>query len=153
MADGQQPLRLRAEDANDLQVISACLQDALTRVADMDWQPRQRRFVLLASRFRWERQQRRRVGGERVRSAFQANHVQAVRLRNVDRRNPEGLLSLLAVVGEERGDGVALHLAFSGGGEIVLEADCFDIGLTDVGSAWVTPHRPRHSLDADDAGA
>ena len=32
-------LRLKAEDLDDLEVVSTCLQDALTRVADMTYLP------------------------------------------------------------------------------------------------------------------
>src|SRR4029077_1141406 len=48
------PLRLRAEDAEDLAVISACLQDALVSVRDLAYDRDARIFVLVANRFRWE---------------------------------------------------------------------------------------------------
>src|SRR5213079_3395622 len=48
------PLRLRAEDAEDLAVISACLQDALVSVRDLAYDREGRTFVLVANRFRWE---------------------------------------------------------------------------------------------------
>src|SRR5260370_17414403 len=47
-------LRLRAEDAEDLAVISACLQDALVSVRDLAYDRDARIFVLVANRFRWE---------------------------------------------------------------------------------------------------
>src|SRR5207237_2284427 len=48
------PLKLRAEDAEDLAVISACLQDALVTVRDLAYVPQERSFLLVANRFRWE---------------------------------------------------------------------------------------------------
>src|SRR5437660_8486341 len=48
------PLRLRAEDADDLAVISACLQDALVSVRDLAYDQEARTFVLVAHRFRWD---------------------------------------------------------------------------------------------------
>src|SRR3546814_17472625 len=48
------PLKLRAEDVEDVTVLSACLQDATVRAADMTWQPKQRRFALVLNRFSWE---------------------------------------------------------------------------------------------------
>ena len=48
------PLRLRAEDAEDLAVLSACLQDALVAVRDLAYDPGAGVFVLVANRFRWE---------------------------------------------------------------------------------------------------
>src|SRR5947199_6585402 len=47
-------LRLRAEDQEDLAVISACLQDALVSVADLAYDREARNFLLVANRFRWE---------------------------------------------------------------------------------------------------
>src|ERR1700680_3942059 len=45
---------VRAEDAEDLAVISACLQDALVSVRDLAYDRDARVFVLVANRFRWE---------------------------------------------------------------------------------------------------
>ena len=46
-------LKLLAFDAEDLAVISANLQDALLRVADLAWLPAERRFVAVSNRFDW----------------------------------------------------------------------------------------------------
>src|SRR5258707_7154439 len=46
-------LRLRAEDADDLAVISACLQDALVSVRGLAYDCEARSFVFVANRFRW----------------------------------------------------------------------------------------------------
>ena len=51
MAD---PLKLRAEDEEDLAVVSTILQDALVPVAEMAYLPEEKRFVLVANRFKWE---------------------------------------------------------------------------------------------------
>jgi hypothetical protein len=48
------PLKLRAEDAEDLDVVSACLQDAIVPLSDMEFLAGEKRFVLVANRFRWE---------------------------------------------------------------------------------------------------
>ena len=47
-------LRLKAKDANDLQVISASLQDAIVAIGDMTYLPAEQRFVLVGNRFKWE---------------------------------------------------------------------------------------------------
>lgn len=48
------PLRLLARGQEDLQIIAACLQDALVPLADVLYQKREKRFVMVANRFRWE---------------------------------------------------------------------------------------------------
>ena len=47
-------LRLVALDPDDLAVISAHLQDALLRVGDIVYLPKERRFVVQTRRFDWE---------------------------------------------------------------------------------------------------
>jgi hypothetical protein len=47
-------LRLLALDQEDLAIVSAHLQDAVVRVGDIAYLPKERRFALLARRFDWE---------------------------------------------------------------------------------------------------
>src|SRR3546814_17066585 len=53
--DRDRPFRVRAEDADDLAVVSAYLQDAVVPVAEIGYRPAEQRFVMVASRFRWEK--------------------------------------------------------------------------------------------------
>ena len=46
-------LKLRAHDADDLQVMAALLQDAIVPVSEMLFLPNAKRFILVANRFRW----------------------------------------------------------------------------------------------------
>jgi hypothetical protein len=47
------PIRLRAEDDEDLKIVSACLQDAILPIGDMGFLPDEKRFVMVVNRFRW----------------------------------------------------------------------------------------------------
>ena len=49
------PLKVIARDAEDLAVVAACLQDALIPLNEMRYLPQERRFIMVANRFRWER--------------------------------------------------------------------------------------------------
>ena len=60
-------LKLLALDTEDLEVISAHVQDAVVRVADMGYARGDRRFALLMNRFDWESGQGRRDKGVRKR--------------------------------------------------------------------------------------
>ncbi|MBK1696114.1 hypothetical protein CKO21_02505 [Rhodovibrio salinarum] len=55
VAPDNKPLKLRAYDKEDFAVVSSVLQDALVPVIDMDWLSEDKRFALVANRFRWER--------------------------------------------------------------------------------------------------
>ncbi|MEQ9643211.1 MAG: DUF2948 family protein [Alphaproteobacteria bacterium] len=143
-----QPLRLLAQDEDDLKVVSACLQDALTSVGEISYEPRRRRFAVLAHRFRWEASGDARTGGERVRAALHFDFVDRVRSRGIARDDTRGLLPLLAVTATPRDDGVTISLQFGGGGVIDLDAECVDCQLNDLGAPWRTERRPDHDLDS-----
>src|SRR5262245_62749767 len=48
-------LKLSARDAEDLAVVSACVQDALVPIGEMTYLPAEHAFVLALNRFRWDR--------------------------------------------------------------------------------------------------
>lgn len=133
-------------------MISACLQDAITRVADTAYEPKRRRFAIMFNRFRWENESAPSLGGllgprspERVRCAVHFDGVTAVRRRNLDQSNPDQVLDLLAIQAEESRDGaVRLQLVFAGGPELLLEAECVDCYLEDLSQPWPASGRPEH---------
>ncbi|MCW5752717.1 MAG: DUF2948 family protein [Alphaproteobacteria bacterium] len=140
---GARGLRLRAEDADDLAVISACLQDAVTSRAQMRWQQKERRFAMLVNRYRWERQ-----GGERIRAGLHFDGVEKVVTRDLDGVGPDQVLSLLAIASSGREEGRArITLVFAGGPLVRLEAECIDASLNDIGEGWMTPRHPDHGED------
>ena len=143
---GPPRLRLKAEDDEDLAVISAVLQDAMVLVGDMTYEPENRRFVLVANRFCRETEAERARHGERVMSGLRIDGVTAVKRRDVDPRDADRLLVLLAV----RAAPGALYLDFAGGASIRLESASILCHLDDFGEPWPTRFRPRHP--DEDAG-
>lgn len=131
-------------DREDLSVISACLQDAVTCLADMAYIPERGRFALMLNRFRWEGAQENGDAAERVRSGL---HFETV--RNVQRRDlPSGKthpLELLAIQANDGEETTAITFFFAGGGAIRLEAECIDCQLKDVSAPWTAKSVPRHA--------
>jgi len=83
-----EPLRLRAMDADDLQVISALVQDAVFPIAEMTWDQKRRRFALLLNRFRWEDlnpNTKRKRDYERVQAVLVVEDVLKVSSQGLDR--------------------------------------------------------------------
>lgn len=70
-------LKLLALDTEDLEVISAHVQDAVVRVADMGYARADRRFALLMNRFDWESDKTCRDKGMRKRTALHFDAVQS----------------------------------------------------------------------------
>ena len=133
-------LKLLAEDAADLAVMSAALQDAITKVGDITYEARARRLTVTFNRFRWE------AGGRhRVRSALQVGGVLKVEARKIRRDSQDAVLELLAI-GFEPGEapGGVLTLTFAGGGDFRLQVECVDALLADVSEPWPTPRTPAH---------
>ena len=139
-------LRLRAEDAEDLAVISACLQDALVAVRDLAYAPEERSFLFVANRFRWENGLRPAPGEapcQRVLCGVAFSEVAAVSYSGFRRTDDGRILSLLAIRPE---DG-SVHLEFSGGAAIRLDVARILCHAGDLGDPWPTPWQPRHDLD------
>ena len=140
-------LRLKAEEGPDLEVISTCLQDAITRIEDMTYIPRLCRFAMVLTRFRWESaDQMGPQGGVRVRCGVHFDDVLRVRALSIDMTDRAGLLPLLAVTCEEAVYGFTIQLQFGGGGTIRLEVEAVTCSLSDIDQGWPTPSRPDHGL-------
>ena len=143
MADPK-PLRLLAQDAEGLGVLSAALQDAVAKIGDIRWDAQSRTLTIACNRFRWDGAGKK---GERVRSALQFGDVSGVQARNL-RRDAKGAVVSLMSIGfepaEEAPAGLVV-LTFSGGGDMRVSVDCLDVALADVSDPWTTPRTPGHA--------
>ncbi|MCA3554952.1 DUF2948 family protein [Aestuariivirga sp.] len=136
-------LRLSALDTEDLAIVSAQMQDAVLLAGDMSYDPKRKKFVLLANRFAWDdadTPQRRRTG-------LRFDRVLGVRTLHVNRLEKDEVLSLLSVTFAERDapSGEVL-LSFSEGATIRLSVECLECQMTDLGPAWAAIAVPRHGI-------
>ncbi|QPC86765.1 DUF2948 family protein [Mesorhizobium sp. NBSH29] len=141
-------LKLAALDAEDLIVISAHVQDAVTKVGDLSFQPAAHRFVIPMHRLAWETVSGTfRKTGERRQSVLHFDRVLSAKYAGIPRDNPADVLSLLAV---RFLDGAlpagTVELDFSGGGTLRLEVECVEARLTDLGGAWQASSLPVHRV-------
>ena len=155
-------LKLRAKDEEDVSVLSTLLQDALVPREEIAYLANERRFILLANRFRWEAKpdpappaleegedasfEQAEADGDddgevfsRVISGICFDRVRSARSRGLDEAVTSGQpLNLLSV---QRGLAAWL-LRFSGGAEIRLEGPAIVAHLEDLGESWPTRWRP-----------
>jgi hypothetical protein len=137
-------LKLTAADAEDLEILSARLQDAAGKLKDVAWLPKQRRFVALFNRFRWEESG---GPGTRVRAVLRFDGVSKVQSSQVKQGAPEAVISLLAirftpdVANPPAGE---IELVLAGGGAIRLAVECIDAELADQTAPWAARGRPNH---------
>ena len=146
----EEELKLVALDKDDIEVVSAHVQDALVKVADIFWQPREHRFVMALKRFDWMNAVD--VNGakdvnspdyRRCRTALRFERVVACKCRNLDQTNKDAMLNLLAVEFAERDapSGI-VTLTFSGGGAIRLDVECLEAELADLGEVFAAGSVP-----------
>lgn len=133
-------LKLLAQDAEDLKVVAAALQDAVGKIGDISYEPVARRLTLALNRYRWEGK-----GGERVRSAVQVGSVLGVQARKLRRNAKDAVVELLSIAFEPaEAPGGAVVFTFAGGGDLRAQVECLDVILADVSAPWSTPRTPTH---------
>jgi hypothetical protein len=142
-------LKLVAIDHDDIEVVSAHLQDALVRIADIFWKPHDHRFVMALDRFDWtsviDAKTRDACDYRRCRTALRFERVLSCKCRNVDPTDKNARLNLLAVEFTERdAPGGLVTMTFSGGGVIRLEVECLEAELADLGEVFVADICPNH---------
>jgi hypothetical protein len=142
-------LKLIALDAEDLAIVSAHLQDAVLKVADMTFLPREKRFAAVANRFDWVEA----IGSEaaqdrpyaRRRTALRFERVLGAQVHGLDLKNKGAVVSLLAVSFEPGAPPEGhVTLQFADGAAVRLHVECIETELRDLGPVWEARSRPKH---------
>lgn len=144
-------LKILALDADDLKVISAHVQDAVVKAAEIEHLASAATLVLPVNRFAWEQKPERRLFSkvfQRRRSILQFGKVQNVRSKGVNRNQADQILSVLALTftgkdGDDDPSGT-LDITFAGDAALQLDVECIEAKLTDLGAAWQASGIPRH---------
>lgn len=141
-------LKLMAMDTQDLEIVSAHLQDAVVRVPDIGFAPGDRRFAALVNRFAWEESAKGKTKPVRKRTALRFEHVRHARISGINQNARDGVLELLSIrfepANEPEGE---IRLEFAGGGTVSLDVECIEVRLHDLGAAWAASGVPAHKLD------
>ena len=150
MADN---LKLMALDADDLLVISAHVQDSVLLSAEIDFDPKKGLLFLPINRFAWEApsaQRRFFKKFERRRSVLHFSKITALKSNGVDRGSATEVQSLLSITfmasPDEDDPGGQIQLDFGGGGGLLMQVECIEAQLTDLGAAWKASSKPQHDV-------
>lgn len=138
------PLRLLAKDEEDLNIVSAHLQDALLPLASMVFEPKKGKFTILANRFCWEHPSLDHEGKpmyHRVHSGIAFSNVETVHYRGFHRKKSPEILNLLAL---QSNKGEAIHLICSRDHEIRIKTKDLHCHLGDIHHPWPTRNKPTH---------
>jgi len=146
------PLALQAHDQEDLEIISAHLQDAVGLMGDMAYLPKQRRFALVINRFVWMEGTKRGFFADkrphRARCGLHFDGVEAVKIKDLPQLEKDTALELLAVRFEASGleddPSGTVVLEFSGVGSLRLKVECIEGYMQDMGQPYPVKSKPRH---------
>jgi hypothetical protein len=141
-------LKLIALDREDIEVVSAHLQYAVVKAADIRWRPAEKRLIIALNRFDWEAAHGTVPEYRRRRAALRFERVSACKCRNADPHAKDQVLNLLAVeFTETEAPAGTVLLTFSGGGTLRLEVECLECELADLGPVWTTSCCPDHAAE------
>ncbi|MDE0851684.1 DUF2948 family protein [Yoonia sp.] len=149
---GDAPLRLKAFDIEDLNVIAALVQDAIFPAAEMKWDRKTRRFAILLNRCRWEdaaRAETRKRDFERVQAVLVLEDVMVVKTQGVDPADNDMVYSLLSLVFHPTEDGMGrVEMTLAGDGAIAVDVEALEVVLRDVTRPYIAPSRmaPKHNI-------
>jgi hypothetical protein len=129
-------LKLIALDADDLAVISAHVQDARVRAADIIWRQSEKRLVIGMNRLDWEQTLKGEATPRRLVAALRFDRVLACKSRNIELETPpETALELVGIeFNPADPPGGSVVLLFSEGGALRLDVECLECELADLGA-------------------
>ncbi|HCI49167.1 MAG: hypothetical protein A2977_03490 [Alphaproteobacteria bacterium RIFCSPLOWO2_01_FULL_45_8] len=133
-------LKIMGKDSDDLTILSACLQDSLVPLKEIQYNKDQKQFVLLVNRYRWEEKEAPERG-RRVHAALLFDCVTKAQFTGIDLTplsSPD--LSLLSL----HYDAPHVFITFSQKASIRLEVENLKVKLRDSNLAWPakTPVHP-----------
>ena len=145
-------LKFAALDKDDLDVVSAHLQDAVVNPAEVLWRPQEHRVVIGLDRFDWEAAAcSQKPTFKRRRAALRFDRVRSCQAKDVDLADGTPL-SLLAVEFDETDTpSGTVTLVFSGKATFRLDVECLEVELADIGPVRDAGCCPDHKV-ADNIG-
>ena len=141
-------LKLSAKTNEDLKVISAHLQDAITQSANIVHLKKNRMLLLQFNRFMWEDVEKGVFRkNKRILSILKFENVISVYSRNLNQKKKDDFLDFLAIESKLLSDKsyqVILH--FADDKLLKINAEVIDCFLDDQGDPWETKNKPKHEI-------
>ena len=144
-------LKLRASTTEDIKVISAHLQDAITQSSDMINLKKNRIFILQFNRFMWEDVEKGVLRkSKRIQSVLKFENVLSVLGKNINQKKKDHFLDFLAIETKLLSDkNYEVKLNFAGDILIKLNLEIIECFLEDISDPWETKNKPKHDLFND----
>ena len=124
--------KLIANDQQGLALISALLNSCKVKVSDMKYLPSNKIFLLSARRSKIEDEK----NSKEINSICRVDYVSKVKSKNIDQKNENLTLELLAIDYLKNKDNFEINLIFKNNAHIALSTEIIDITLEDQ-TTWL----------------
>ena len=144
-------LKLNAKTDEDLKVISAHLQDAITQPGNIVHLKKNRMLLIQLNRFMWEDVEKGVFRkNKRILSILKFENVISVYSKNLNQKKKDRFLDFLAIESKVMSDkSYEIILHFAGDKLIKIKAEVIDCFLDDQGEPWSTKTKPKHDIFND----
>ena len=141
-------LKLIARTEEDLRVVSAHLQDAISNISDIANLEKNRIFIMQLNRFMWEDVEKGVFRkNKRIRTILKFDNVMKVYSKNIDLTKKDKFLDFLTIETNKMPDNnYEMKILFAGDSIIKVISEAIEVTLDDQGEAWVTKNKPRHKV-------
>ena len=119
--------KIIATDNEGLQLISACSSGAQVKVSDIKYLGSNKVFLLSLERNKIEDNQK----NKKVKSICRFDYVYKVKSKNIDQRNEENILELVAIDFMKNKDNYEINLIFRNNEHIALTTETIEVRLED----------------------
>ena len=118
--------KIIAKDPNGIQVISACCSDAKVKVEEIKFLKKNKIFLLLIERLNKENDSK-----EKIKSVCKFEFVDDVKSKNIDQKNKNNILELVAINLFKVGEKFEITLLFKNNAFITLLTEVLEVTLED----------------------
>jgi len=125
--DKQYLTKIIATDSEGLQMISACTAGAKVKVSDIKYLSFNKVFLLSIERTKIERNQ----NDKKINSVCRFDFVDKVKSKNIDQKNNELVLELIAIDYLKNKDDYEINLIFDNNAYIALTTETIEVRLED----------------------
>ena len=122
-----------ATDNEGLQMISACSTGAKVKVEDIKYLASNKVFLLSLNRAKIETDEK----SKKVNSICRFDFVDRVKSKNIDQKNTELVLELIAIDYMKNKNDCEINLIFKNNSHITLTTETIEVRLEDQNEAWI----------------
>ena len=119
--------KIIATDNEGLQLISACSSGAKVKVSDIKYLGSNKVFLLSLERNKIEENQK----NKKVKSICRFDYVYKVKSKNIDQKNEENIIELVAIDFMKNKDNYEINLIFKNNEHIALTTETIEVRLED----------------------